>query len=42
MSKICGEMSGKVAPFQVTHEDFKESSGQGLKGTIERLQGFER
>ena len=35
-------MSGKVASLQITHEDFKESSGQGHKGTMDRLQSFEK
>ena len=35
-------MSGKVASFQVTHEDYKESSGHGHKGSSDHLQSFEK
>ena len=39
---MCGQMYGQVAPFQVTHEDYKESSGQGHDGASDRLQSFEK
>ena len=35
-------MSGKAASFRVTHEDYKESSGQGHKGSSDHLQSFEK
>ena len=34
-------MSGKASSFQIIHEDYKESRGQGHEGASDRLQKFE-